>query len=335
MKTVVLYFEGSEGNLFDPTVRDNCNDPFICLKNKIDSLGYKTVVSKDADDLSSCAGVFFFNSPFRVSPNGELLPNAFYDRCLAAGLQDKLGLLVWEGPSVKPENYAKGVFDKFRYIFTWRDEWVDNKKFFKFYLPITSTYPETKPLTFSEKKLLVNISRKSYSPHPDELYSEREKTIRYFGKHFPNDFDLFGFDWNRPENRLERLFPFLIKKIPGYRGSVSTKSDILPRYKFSLCYENIKDHPGYVTEKIFDSLRSGTVPIYWGAPDIASYVDPEAFIDRRQFKTDKDLADFILFVDETRYQKYTEASKRYLQSDAYKLFLPEHFSSTLVSTLGL
>ncbi|GAB3961662.1 hypothetical protein GCM10028805_61100 [Spirosoma harenae] len=50
------------------------------------------------------------------------------------------------------------------------------------------------------------------------------------------------------------------------------KREYLKTFKFNLCPEN-SNTAGYVTEKIFDSLFSGCIPIYWGSennpePDI-------------------------------------------------------------------
>jgi glycosyltransferase involved in cell wall biosynthesis len=50
------------------------------------------------------------------------------------------------------------------------------------------------------------------------------------------------------------------------------KIEYLKQFKFNLCPEN-SDNDGYVTEKIFDAIKSGCIPIYWGSgnkpePDI-------------------------------------------------------------------
>ena len=42
------------------------------------------------------------------------------------------------------------------------------------------------------------------------------------------------------------------------------KREYLKRYRFNLCPEN-SDSEGYITEKIFDSIISGCIPIYWGS----------------------------------------------------------------------
>lgn len=41
------------------------------------------------------------------------------------------------------------------------------------------------------------------------------------------------------------------------------KYDLLSQYKFNLCFENSISE-GYVTEKLFQALVAGTMPIYWG-----------------------------------------------------------------------
>ncbi|MDR1544416.1 MAG: hypothetical protein LBS50_08445 [Prevotellaceae bacterium] len=52
----------------------------------------------------------------------------------------------------------------------------------------------------------------------------------------------------------------------------NVKHDFICNYKFNICPEN-SDSAGYVTEKIFQSIAAGCIPVYWGAngnpePDI-------------------------------------------------------------------
>lgn len=42
------------------------------------------------------------------------------------------------------------------------------------------------------------------------------------------------------------------------------KIEYLKQFKFNLCPEN-SDNKGYVTEKIFDAIKAGCIPIYWGS----------------------------------------------------------------------
>lgn len=55
------------------------------------------------------------------------------------------------------------------------------------------------------------------------------------------------------------------------------KSEGLAPYRFSVVIENIRSS-GYFTEKLIDALLCETIPIYWGAPDVADHFDPGGMI---------------------------------------------------------
>ncbi|WP_316792785.1 glycosyltransferase family 10 domain-containing protein [Pedobacter frigoris] len=44
----------------------------------------------------------------------------------------------------------------------------------------------------------------------------------------------------------------------------NNKGNFIGHYKFNICPEN-SNREGYVTEKVFEALRSNTIPIYWGS----------------------------------------------------------------------
>lgn len=62
----------------------------------------------------------------------------------------------------------------------------------------------------------------------------------------------------------------------GYRP-FADKAEGLAPYRYSVVIENARE-PGYFTEKLVDACICDTVPIYWGAPDIAAYFDPGGMI---------------------------------------------------------
>ena len=113
------------------------------------------------------------------------------------------------------------------------------------------------------------------------------------------------------------------------------KWDVLPKYKFNICYENIRDERDYVSQRIFDVLRCGCVPIYLGAPNIEEYVDKNAYLDRSAFASNRELAQYISTISEEEYNRFLEAGRDYLASDQFKLFLSPHFVKTIVDALGL
>ena len=66
-------------------------------------------------------------------------------------------------------------------------------------------------------------------------------------------------------------------------GPVPDKAAFVQNYKFSLAFENTS-WPGYTTEKLLEAYGYGTVPIYWGDPQVESYFNPRAFLHLRSLK---------------------------------------------------
>jgi len=86
----------------------------------------------------------------------------------------------------------------------------------------------------------------------------------------------------------------------------ATKLETLSRYKFTLAFEN-SFAEDYVTEKFFDAIVAGSVPVYLGAPNIADFAPGDrCFIDVAAFAGPRELATHLLELshDETAYQEY-------------------------------
>ena len=85
----------------------------------------------------------------------------------------------------------------------------------------------------------------------------------------------------------------------------STRRTVIGRYHFYLALEN-SIAPDYVTEKLFDALLAGTVPIYRGAPNFREFVPEGSFIDATTFNGPKSLADYLhhLVENPTDYAAY-------------------------------
>lgn len=55
------------------------------------------------------------------------------------------------------------------------------------------------------------------------------------------------------------------------------KSDGLAPYRYSVVIENVRER-NYFSEKLVDAVLCGTVPIYWGCPNIDRFVDTSGMI---------------------------------------------------------
>jgi alpha-1,4-fucosyltransferase len=71
----------------------------------------------------------------------------------------------------------------------------------------------------------------------------------------------------------------------------------MSHYKFVLAIENTFTE-SYITEKLFYALEAGSVPIYFGAPNVWDFVPPNSIIDGTKFKSMEELADYVKAVAE-------------------------------------
>jgi hypothetical protein len=231
----------------------------------------------------------------------------------------KLILIAYEPPSVKSRMYSKELFSQFHTVLTWNDDLVDNKKFIKF------NYPVFRPMIpvlvpFAQKKLLTQICGNKSSSHPDELYSERRKVIDYFEKREIRDFEFYGVGWEK-------------KNLKTWKGVCKDKVNTLKKYRFCICYENTKNQPGYITEKIFDCFAAGCVPIYWGASNVTKYIPRNCFIARQKFKTFDALVRYLKLISEEEFNDYIQNIRTFLQSKEAQQFSQQAFLDVLMKNI--
>ncbi|RKS13349.1 glycosyltransferase family 10 domain-containing protein [Flavobacterium sp. 120] len=80
-------------------------------------------------------------------------------------------------------------------------------------------------------------------------------------------------------------------------GRVADKFDFIKDYKFVISFEN-KEQDGYTTEKIMEPIFKDCIPIYWGNRLIDKDFNAKRFIDYNKFKSEKDLIDEMLKIDQ-------------------------------------
>jgi hypothetical protein len=104
------------------------------------------------------------------------------------------------------------------------------------------------------------------------------------------------------------------------------KLDFLRGYRFNICYEN-GAFPGYTTEKLYDALAAGCIPIYWGDPDVAQEFNPKAFINSSDFPDEAALIDHILAVADNpaRQAEYLEQPP-FVNNIPPKIYAPERLT---------
>ncbi len=196
-----------------------------------------------------------------------------------------------------------------------------------------------------DRKFLVMINgNKLPRLYWQELYTKRLEAVEFFNRH--GEIDLYGRNWDDVPNRVGKTWtPWTLRRLhdrlrrlrqrlwpdPLYvaarqanRGPAESKSRTLGSYTFAICFENMI-LKGWITEKIFDCLYAGTVPVYWGDPEIQGAIPPECYIDMRLFKGFAELREFLHALGPDEIQAYRDAARHFLESPAYDPFRKETF----------
>lgn len=294
-------------------------------------------------------------------------PNKYLYRLLKRGFKE-LYLINMESAAIKPNNWVISKHAPFKKIFTWHDDYVDNKKYIRLH---SCSHKKSDQVYFDAKehrKFCMLIARQKFSNGEGELYSERVKAIRWFEKKQPQDFDLYGGGWdefvfkghlhylnfidyafrrtarcfpkdrfvNRMLNKSAKFNRFFYKiffdkrpQYPSYRGVTGNVRETLKKYKFAICFEN-SSFPGWITERIFDCFLAGCVPVYLGDPNILNRIPEKAFIDMRKFLSYEALYDYLKKMTREEYLERIGAIKGFMESDRSYVFTAEYFADTLL-----
>lgn len=79
-------------------------------------------------------------------------------------------------------------------------------------------------------------------------------------------------------------------------GPVKNKLDFIKDYKFTIAFEN-SSLSGYTTEKILEPMSVGSLPIYWGNPNVSMDFNSNSFININEFSSIEKAIDEIIRID--------------------------------------
>ena len=89
--------------------------------------------------------------------------------------------------------------------------------------------------------------------------------------------------------------PRLTREAKGHAGTLA-KLDFLKSYRFTIAFEN-ESADYYATEKILHPLLVGSIPIYWGCPQIAEYYNADCFINCHDYRSFDDVIHRVMEVE--------------------------------------
>ena len=95
----------------------------------------------------------------------------------------------------------------------------------------------------------------------------------------------------------------------GTSKPILQKEDALIDYRYSVTIENTKQE-NYITEKLIDSLVVGTIPIYWGCPNLAKFFNMDGII---TFNNIDELKNIIPQLNKELYDSKIDAIKENIE----------------------
>lgn len=311
------YYEDRLFDHSDPILnRDNTLAPVIRLR---ETLAQQGIELHTADRL--------FQSSRTETPSDYysfgILEN--YERLKSRDDVNLRAFLIFEPPVVAPKLYKElprltKSFDRVYLHNTEGDGYslngVNQSRLHKFYWPqphkdVLSKFWDREK---REKRIVMingNHKPKSFN---SELYSRRIDALIALSKF--GTVDLYGRGWTTWWSRGSLWFSYLRHRrtvLSIYKGACHSKYEVLSQYSFSLCFENMS-MKGYLTEKLFDCLYAGTIPLYLGAKDINDLIPEKAYIDCRRFSSWEDLHDKVMSMSDPEIRTMRDAGRAFIQS---------------------
>ena len=107
---------------------------------------------------------------------------------------------------------------------------------------------------------------------------------------------------------------------------IKNKIEFLSDYKFSIAMENSKGDD-YISEKIYDSFKAGTIPIYYGNYIIDEFINPKTYI---LINGQKDFYEKIEYI-----KKIDNDNNLYLSIMKEKPIIEKEFKSKYITEIKL
>lgn len=310
-----------------------------------------------AGGLETVTADVYLRGPLRSRPavcaSNEF--TRFTDELLSLDHVDPAVCVSVESPIVARDFYKRirEASERFRHVFLWkgtRERATGGAEFHEVHWPHPNLTPVGTSSSWTQRRFLalVNSNKRVFAfptplfqaRHPrhsvrmllpvmrvqwargrerwfrSELYKERLAAVRHFAR--CEDFDLYGHGWDDVSGLHVRDADAVSR---AFRGELPPfgKIEVLSRYQFAICFENTA-FPGYVTEKLFDCLVAGCIPVYLGAPDIEQYIPAEAFVDARRFRNYRELEKCLREMTAEEADQRSAAARTFLGSDAANPF---------------
>ena len=167
-------------------------------------------------------------------------------------------------------------------------QWIWNRDFISPRATLEDIKPKILNINKSETRLNSTRTRFIAQISRHDICGIRMKLIELFDS--IGQIDCAG-EFNRNTDELQTVYN-------------DKKEDFLANYRFCICPENSLGD-GYITEKVFEAIASGCIPIYWGACLEEGILNPKAIL-RYEKGKEKELFEQVqrLWTDENAYREF-------------------------------
>jgi alpha-1,3-fucosyltransferase len=155
----------------------------------------------------------------------------------------------------------------------------------------------------------------SKDPDMHKIVTQKQKTAAWFVSHCDVD--------SKRNDLARKLQQYIDVEVYGSCGNLSCQHDdprcnemLNTTYKFYFSFENTLC-ADYVTEKLFDVMKSLVIPVVFSGADLSRFIPPKSYVNANDFKSPFELANFlkILSRNSREYVKYFSWKKYYRVDD--------------------
>lgn len=219
-------------------------------------------------------------------------------------------LVVEASPVSAPEVWDGAYQGRFGQVLTWNDALVDGGRYLKWagaWLDARPVFdPDAVMQRFFERRLAMLCAPAGASTHPQELYSHRLRTVRWFENEAPDDFSLYGEDWG--------------ESFPSWRGDTAAGREAFAGHRFAICYEEAQGYTGLLGPALLASLQAGCVPVYGGAPNVGDWLPEDCYLPVAAFATYADLHATLRAMPPATYHGYLRRIAAFLAGEGQQRF---------------
>ena len=187
-------------------------------------------------------------------------------------------LMRLEPPAIAPASYKLHILKMFGALARVEPSANDVtvRHILNFSVPLETRLPVLQDPPVRQGICAVSSHKRILGPR-GRLYAMRENAYRLLSN-LQVSFSLYGSGWNKYVSGIDHL-DWILRKLGinlksiaphgiNYKGSIQDKSDII-LHEYTLVIENYIGST-YISEKPFDSLKYGVIPIYYGGVNLCN-----------------------------------------------------------------